>query len=150
MKATEKDAVRLDALIAAYGDGADGACPTPEIWERILARPKDAPVTLVNFFKMRESAHYGGDGAACTGAEAFDRYADVSMPALHRAGGKFLLVAPFEGTFAGSAEDWDLVAIGSYPNTDALLALFEDDAYQAAFHHRTAACERQRVVLCSG
>ena len=77
-------------------------------------------------------------------------YAEVSMPALHKAGGKFLLVAPVEGMFAGVPEDWDLVAIGSYPNTDALLALFEDGAYQAAFHHRTAACQRQKVLLCSG
>ena len=55
------------------------------------------------------------------------------MPALERAGGRFLLVGPCEGGFAGADEDWDLIAIGSYPDTESLLALYEDDAYRAAF-----------------
>lgn len=60
------------------------------------------------------------------------------------------MVAPFEAMFVGAEEDWDLVAIGSYPNTDALIALFDDADYCEAFVHCTAACVRQKVYVCSG
>ena len=50
--------------------------------------------------------------------------------------------APAEGE-----EDWDLIAIGKYPNSKAVIDLFADDDYQAAYAHRAAACETQRVML---
>jgi uncharacterized protein (DUF1330 family) len=50
----------------------------------------------------------------------------------------------------GDDEDWDLVAIASYPNRQALVALHEDAAYRDAWSHRVAAVERQRVVIAVG
>ncbi len=142
---------RVGALLACYGTGQDGASPTEPQWRRIVERDPDRPISLVNLFKLREEARYEpGSGLSGTGQEAFDRYAAVSAPALARAGGAFLMVAPFEGMFAGPSEDWDLVVVGSYPGTSALLALFEDEAYQQAYFHRTAACEAQRVMIASG
>ena len=90
------------------------------------------------------------DGTQATGQEAFDRYAAVSMPTMERCGGRFLLAAPFGGTFAGENEDWDLIVVGSYPNTRALFQLFEEDGYQKVFHHRTAACAKQKVLIVDG
>ncbi len=142
---------RLNNLLNAYGDGKSGASPTKAQWSHILQRPVDQPVTLVNFFKFSVQAIYGDPQMQpCSGRDAFDCYASVSMPAMQKAGGRFLLVAPFEVMFAGDDEDWDLIAIGSYPDTSALLRLFEDKAYQAIFHHRMAACAMQKVVLCNG
>ena len=144
----------IGRLIAWYGDGADGSSPTADQWRHVLERPANSPLTLVNFFKLRERAVYAQDfpnvETACSGRAAFDRYAAVSMPTLEKVGGRFLLVAPFEGMVVGDYEDWDLVAVGAYPNGDALLALFEDADYRACFAHRTAACERQKVFLCDG
>ncbi|MEM7413112.1 MAG: DUF1330 domain-containing protein [Myxococcota bacterium] len=139
-------------FVEAFGDGADGAAPSTAQWERLLARPEDAPVTLVNLFKMRETAHYPAeDGHAeespASGEAAFARYAQVSMPAMDRVGGRFLAVAPHQGGFLGDEEDWDLVAIGQYPTLHALIALYDDTAYQAAYRHRRAACARQRVFV---
>ncbi len=145
---------RVNQLIGWYGDGIDGASPTRDQWRHVVQRSADSPVTLVNFFKLRADAAYtevvAGVDSPGTGQDAFNRYAQVSMPTLEKVGGKFLMVAPFEAMFVGNNEDWDLVAIGSYPNNDALLALFEDAEYRAAFVHRTAACERQKVYICSG
>ena len=45
------------------------------------------------------------------GQAAFEWYSAVSMPAMERAGGRFLLVGPFEATFMGQDEDWDLIAV---------------------------------------
>ena len=139
---------RMDALIAAYGDGGDGSSPTAKQWAALLGRDPGSPVTLVNSFKLRDRAAYGRGAADTSGQAAFDRYAAVSVPSMEAAGGKFLLVAPAAGAFCGPEEGWDLVAIGSYPDLHALLRLFEDPSYQACFHHRTAACAKQKVVVC--
>lgn len=145
---------RVERLVGWYGDGSDGASPTREQWRCLAGRPADRPVSLVNFFKLRDGADYPADAAergdGLTGQQAFDRYAAVSMPTLAKVGGRFLLVAPFAGAFVGEPDDWDLVAIGSYPGPEAVLALFEDAGYRAVFGHRTAACVRQKVVLCDG
>jgi len=131
-----------------YGPGIDGSSPTEHQWTQILARDPDKPVTLINFFKLRKKADYSEEEADTSGQEAFASYASVSVPAMERAGGSFLYVGPFQGMFLGEAEDWDLVAIGAYPDLKALTALYSDETYRSAFHHRTAACERQKVIVC--
>ncbi len=141
---------RVDRLVGWYGDGADGSSPTAEQWRHVLERPGGTPVTFINYFKMRKSARYpAGSEDSGTGKQAFDRYAAVSVPTVEKVGGKFLLLAPFEATFIGEAEDWDLIAIGSYPNSAAVLALYEDPGYRAVFFHRTAGCQRQKVYVCT-
>jgi len=142
---------RLDRLIGWYGNGADGSAPTPAQWRALLERPGDRPITLINFFKMRVDAAYpaGTPDSAVSGETAFARYAGVSVPSVEKVGGKFLLLAPFAFSLLGSEEDWDLVAIGSYPHASALLALLEDVDYRAAYPHRTAALARQKVQACA-
>ena len=141
-------AERIENLIAAYGEG-DGR-PSRAQWQALSALPEETPVTLLNFFKFRAEARYGGRSgeAPCSGAEAFSRYAAVSAPALERAGGRFTLLAPFGGSFIGGVEDWDFIAAGSYPGRNAVLALFEDEDYRRCYVHRLAACERQKVLFC--
>ncbi len=142
---------RIERLSDCYGEGADGSAPTPAQWRALLERPQDQPITLINFFKLHAQAVYpaGAAQAAASGEAAFARYAEVSVPTVEKVGGRFLLLAPFEATFMGETEDWDLVAIGSYPNAAALLALLEDEAYVAAYPHRVAALERQKVLACA-
>tara|TARA_R110000868_G_scaffold194713_1_gene440338 strand:- start:128 stop:586 length:459 start_codon:yes stop_codon:yes gene_type:complete len=138
--------------IESYGRGGDGNSPTADQWARILERPVTDPLTLINFFKFRTRADYGDavdTDTSVTGAEAFNRYANVSIPTMERVGGQFLHVGPFAGSFIGADEDWDLVAIGAYPNLEALNALYSDAGYRAAFIHRSAACERQKVLICA-
>ncbi|MEE2944394.1 MAG: DUF1330 domain-containing protein [Pseudomonadota bacterium] len=150
---TLTQSARVDAILAKWGTDLAGT-PTADTWNAIKELSEDQPLTLVNFFKMREQSEYpeGAEDIArdITGQEAFQRYADVSMPALESAGGRFLMVAPFGRTFVGQPQDWDLVAIGNYPNPSALLSLFEQDDYRKAYVHRTAACADQAVSLCIG
>lgn len=144
---------RIEAIVAKWGTQATGV-PHQAVWNAIAQCGEDQPLTLVNYFKMRETASYEAGHAdaqsGLSGQEAFQRYGAVSMPGLEQVGGRFLMVAPFMGSFIGAAEDWDLVAIGSYPNPGALLALFEMDAYREAYAHRVAACAEQRVSVCLG
>lgn len=134
-----------------YGDGGSGAAPTAAQWRRLVDWPADTPITLVNLFKFRDTARYeDGRGDGGSGQDAFARYAEVSMPTMERVGGRFLLVGPYQGPFLGSDEGWDLIAIGQYPTVEACLALYADPEYRVAFHHRTAACARQTVMICGG
>lgn len=135
----------LDALVKAYGNG--DSAPTRAQWEGVLGRDPDKPFALINFFKFREVAEYDDTTPAISGQEAFQRYAAVSMPAMQAAGGSFLLVGPHHGSLIGPDPEWDMVAIGRYPNVQAFCALYEDTGYQAAFAHRTAAVERQSVQV---
>lgn len=129
-------------LAAHYGE-LHG--PTAAQWQRMLSGPAGTPVTLINFFKLRAAAGDGGSGL-----EAMMRYASVSGPTLEKVGGRFLLSGPFEATFMGDDEDWDIVAIASYPDRAALVALHDDEAYRRAWSDRVAAVERQRVVIAAG
>lgn len=144
---------RVNQLIAWYGDGKDGSSPTAEQWRRLIGRATDAPVTFVNFFKMREQARYTeaaqGPAAPESGEDAFSRYASVSVPTVEKVGGKFLLLAPFEASFIGTEEDWDLIAVGAFPNAEAALALYENPDYRGVYPLRSAGCARQRVVMCA-
>lgn len=144
---------RLRRLVEWYGDGSTGAAPTPTQWHRLLDHPSDAPITLLNFFKIADVAR-GPDGAPAgaepgSGQAAFARYSSVSVPTLERVGGRFLLLGQAGGELVGDEDDWDVIAVGSYPNPAAALALFEDPEYRAAYPYRVAACERQKVVICT-
>ncbi|WP_421938200.1 DUF1330 domain-containing protein [Pelagibius sp.] len=68
---------------------------------------------------------------------------------MEKVGGRFLLLAPFESALMGAEEDWDLVVVGTYPDSKALLALHEDADYRSVYPHRSAALERQKVFACS-
>ena len=129
-------------LVEQYGEKHG---PTAGQWQRVLSGSAGSPITLINFFKLHATAADGGSGL-----EALMRYAAVSGPTLEKVGGRFLLSGPFETTFMGEDEDWDIVAIASYPDRAALIALHEDEAYQRAWSDRVAAVERQRVVIAAG
>ncbi|WP_417462829.1 DUF1330 domain-containing protein [Kordiimonas sp.] len=141
----------LQTLLDAYGNGQGGDSPTEAQWRRLIERGASTPLVLVNFFKLRAQADYTGTphaGAApVAGQEAFGRYSAVSMPALTAAGGRFLHMGPYEGGFLGEDEDWHMVAIGHYPHMAAFWKLYRNPDYIAAFCHRTAACERQKVMV---
>ena len=138
----------VDALVGHYGDGADGEAPTPAQWRRIISREEGRPFALLNLFKFNGEADYGGsDDSPVSGADAFQRYASVSIPAMQEAGGEFLTVAQFAGGFLGAEQDWDLVAIGKYPNVTSFLSLFQSPSYISAYKHRKAAMARQLVMI---
>lgn len=149
MESIPNYANQVNQLVEWYS-GVGDAAPTREQWSRILSRDAKKPFALMNFFKFRDFADYG-DGVSAkdvSGHEAFQSYARVSMPALQRAGGEFLIVGAFAGSFLGADENWDLIAVGRYPNLESFLALYTDEGYREAFRHRAAACSDQRVIVC--
>lgn len=127
--------------------------PNSEQWQNVLSRSPEAPLVLINFFKFRERAHYPpgheAEKEGLAGSEAFQRYASISIPSMQSAGGEFLLVGSCDPMFIGTEENWDLIAIGRYPNVDAFISLYSNEEYREAFAHRVAACAEQKVLLSS-
>jgi len=71
------------------------------------------------------------------------------VPTPDRVAGHFLHVVPFAGQFIGEEDDWDIVAIGSYPCRQARVYLYSDEGYRNVFVNRTAACVRQKVLVAA-
>ncbi|MBT2968920.1 MAG: hypothetical protein B6D72_15490 [gamma proteobacterium symbiont of Ctena orbiculata] len=136
----------VDDLIHAYGE-VDNA-PTRDQWRTLLDGDPDAPLTVVNFFKLRASADADLIGVAMSGNQAFEKYAETSVPKVSEVGGHFVLRGLFEGGFIGEElEDWHILAIGQYPRRKNFLQLLCDEEYREAFKYRQAAVEKQNVFF---
>lgn len=139
-------------LFQLYGEGSENDTPRQEQWENILKLDPEKPFSLVNFFKFRDIAKYHEKNEVeenVSGEDAFSQYAQISIPTMERVGGSFLMVSPCKGNLLGEDEEWDLIAIGNYPNQEAFLGLFRDEKYLQNFYHRTAACEKQKVFIAA-
>ncbi len=139
--------ITTEALINAYGTGRN--LPTLEQWETLIKGDMNAPLTVVNFFKLREKADPAlTGGREMTGMEAFTIYAETSVPKVSEVGGHFILRGGVEGHLIGKdLPQWDIIAIGQYPKRKYFLQLFQDENYKTAFTYRQAAIETQNVFL---
>ncbi|MGH1353083.1 MAG: DUF1330 domain-containing protein [Methyloligellaceae bacterium] len=143
---------RLANLLKRYGNGEDETAPTGKQWEALLSFPSNIPVTLINYFKLRERAQYPaghGEGMNVSGVEAFTRYAGLAAPYVEKSGGKFLFMGPVIGSFIGQDTDWSVAVVGAYPSPEAALSLFEEPGYIECYIHRKAACERQYIMIAT-
>lgn len=83
-----------------------------------------------------------------SGKQAFSKYAQTSVPKVSEVGGHFVLRGMVEGGFIGEKlDEWDIIAIGHYPERERFLALLLDEEYQKAFKYRQAAVENQNVFF---
>ena len=134
-------------LIGFFGEG-EGS-PSLGQWRALVEAPDPGPICVVNFVKLRAQARYeaGATDSPCTGTEAFLRYGAGSVPRILAVGGTVVFAGPQERTLIGADEDWDVIVVVTYPDRAALLRLFRDAEYRAAFRHRRAGVERYRAVI---
>ena len=136
----------IETLTTLYGIGTN--YPSQEQWLSLINGQLDAPLTVVNFFKFREVADREVIEESMYGNEAFAKYAETSVPKVTEVGGHFVLRGAVEAGFIGDhIEQWDLIAIGQYPQRENFLQLLMDKDYQAAFKYRQAALEKQHVLF---
>ena len=143
------DAAAITELTAFFGEGA--GMPTAAQWRDLLAGPAEAPICVINLVKLRPAADYGPGSAEPprTGLEAFMHYGAGSMPRIAAAGGAMVFSGATQGPLVGDDEAWDLGVVVTWPNRGAMVALFQDPAYRAAFPHRRAAAARYRATVIS-
>jgi len=136
----------IDELTARYGEGKN--YPTRSQWESLLDGDLDSPLTVVNFFKLRDVADSNLTEETMSGEQAFAAYAKTSVPKVSEVGGEFTLRGVVESDFIGQdLESWDIIAIAQYPKRENFLQLLMDQDYSEAFKYRQAAVENQNVFF---
>ena len=129
-----------------YGEGKN--YPTAAQWQKLLDGDMSQPLTVVNFFKLRQIADATLIGEEMSGEKAFEKYAETSVPKVAEVGGHFILRGAVECNFIGeNLENWHIVAIGQYPKRENFLELLSDQDYKNAFKFRQAAVENQNVFF---
>jgi uncharacterized protein (DUF1330 family) len=136
----------IEALMAMYGEGEN--YPAQRQWQRLIDGDMSQPLTVVNFFKLREIADSTLIQERMTGEQAFAKYTETSIPKVAEVGGYFALRGVVESDFIGEElENWHIIAIGQYPSRECFLELLSDQDYKKAFQYRQAAVENQNAFL---
>ena len=98
------------------------------------------PIFMINLLKIRDRAAYE-DGRACdlSGREAYMIYGRAVTALLPKFGGRALFAGDVTHLTLGLVEElWDEVAVASYPDRAALVAMSMSDEWREIAVHRTA------------
>lgn len=126
--------------------------PTQQSGRAFIMRGIQGSVVMLNLLRFRKTADYSAtpDLAPKTpisGAEAFDRYIDHTLPFLHESGGDILFLGEGGSFLIGPEhERWDLVMMIRQGSTESFLAFANHTEYLKGIGHRTAAIEDSRLL----
>jgi uncharacterized protein (DUF1330 family) len=124
--------------------------PSPEQLAHFLGHADvEKPIVMLNLLRFRARTQYppGTDAAACSGREAYARYAAVALAKVAEVGGRLVWMASADASLIGpDGEVWDEVALVEYPSRQAFLRMIEMPDYQAAVVHRSAALADSRLI----
>jgi uncharacterized protein (DUF1330 family) len=100
----------------------------------------DGPICMVNLLKFKERAEYDDRrDTDLTGYEAYQIYGRGVSKLLKEYGGSITFAADVTFLALGQVEElWDEIAIATYPNRAALLAMSSSDEWRELAVHRTA------------
>ncbi len=117
-----------------------------ETWHAFKSADRAGPIHMLNLVRLRETAEYP-DGHKATGAEAYQRYSDLSEPVLRRLGGSIVWRGGFELMMVGPPEEiWDIAFVAEYPGVGAFVDMMRDPTYREAMAHRQAGVLDSRLV----
>ncbi|MBT8154079.1 DUF1330 domain-containing protein [Epibacterium ulvae] len=120
-----------------------------ETWEKFKEDQRPGPIHMLNFIRLREEADYS-DGRACTGADAYQVYSDMSAPVFQELGGKIVWRGGHELTMVGSHNEiWDIAFVAEYPSVQAFLDMMKNPTYREAMGHRQAGVLDSRLARFS-
>jgi hypothetical protein len=126
--------------------------PTQEAAVALIKRHLQGSVIMLNLLRLREIADYSATpeltpSAPITGAEAFQRYIEHTLPYLRETGGDLLFLGSGGRFLIGpEAERWDLVMLVRQSSVESFLAFAAHEGYRAGIGHRTAALEDSRLL----
>lgn len=126
--------------------------PTQEAGRAFVLRGIEGSVTMLNLLRFREVADYSAHPelapeAPISGAEAFDRYIQHTLPYLRETGGELVFLGEGGPYLIGpESERWDLVMLVRQSSVQSFLAFESHGPYQAGLGHRTAALEDARLL----
>jgi uncharacterized protein (DUF1330 family) len=110
------------------------------------------PVTMLNLLRFRTVADYSEHpelmpDVPISGAEAYQKYIDYTMPFLKESGGELVFLGKGSKYLIGPQdEQWDLVMLVRQNSVPDFLAFSSNEAYLIGMGHRTAALEDSRLL----
>ena len=126
--------------------------PTMEAGRALMMRGIKGPIVMLNLLRFREVADYSATPALAppapiSGAQAFQRYIDHTLPHLKASGGEMRFLGHGGSWFIGpDAERWDMAMMVRQHSLEAFMAFAANEAYLAGMGHRTAAIEDSRLL----
>ena len=118
-------------------------------------RQLQGPVVMLNLLRFRGTADYSAHPdlappAPISGAAAFQRYIEHTLPYLRESGGDVSFLGTGGDFLIGPAnEHWDLVMLVRQRSVESFLAFAAHQDYLAGMGHRVAALEDSRLLPLS-
>ncbi|HKT26716.1 DUF1330 domain-containing protein [Dyella sp.] len=129
--------------------------PTWEAGHAFAARQIDGCIVMLNLLRFRDVADYSATPALAppkpiSGAEAFHRYVEHTLPYLRKSGGDLLFLGSGGAFLIGPSEErWDMAMLVRQQSVESFFAFASHQAYLAGIVHRTAALEDSRLLPLS-
>lgn len=126
--------------------------PTPDAGRTFVMRGIAGPVVMLNLLRFRAVADYSAHPQlaprhAISGAQAFQRYIDHTLPCLHVSGGRLTFYGEGGPWLIGPpGERWDAAMLVEQRSVASFLSFASNVDYLAGLGHRTAAVEDSRLL----
>lgn len=136
--------------------------PTREQFTEFAHGNRDGEVVMINllhFARPDESSEKSspaasgdapGTGDGSTGASAYRDYSDQVIKMVEARGGRVIWTGRPENVLIGDTErdEWDLVALVSYPSRSAFIDMVTSPKYEEAHTHRERGLDRTVLLAC--
>ncbi len=126
--------------------------PTQESGRAFVLRRISGEVVMLNLLRFRRVADYSADPQLAptepiSGAEAFQRYIEHTLPHLRRSGGDLVFFGEGGQFLIGPPDErWDAAMLVRQSSVEAFMAFASDAAYLEGMGHRVAALEDLRLL----
>jgi uncharacterized protein (DUF1330 family) len=135
--------------------------PTREQFTEFAHGTREGEVVMINllhFARPDEATPTSGAGAdaatddttATAGASAYREYSDQVVKMVESRGGRVIWTGRPENVLIGDsdADNWDLVALVSYPSRAAFIDMVTSPKYEEAHTHRERGLDRTVLLAC--
>jgi len=125
---------------------------TQETGAAFFSQQIEGEIVMLNLLRFREIADYSENpelkpDEPITGAEAFQKYIDETLPFLKESGGDVLFLGKGGKYLIGpQSEEWDYVMLIKQKSKASFLEFSSNKGYMKVLGHRTAALEDSRLL----
>lgn len=129
--------------------------PTQDAGRMFVRRDFSGPVVMLNLLRFKENADYSDHPELApvlpiSGARAFDRYVQHTLPFLRESGGDVLFLGEGGPFLIGPAdEQWDMAMLIRQASVASFLSFASHAGYLAGLGHRVAAVKDSRLLPLS-
>lgn len=130
--------------------------PTREQFTEFAHGARDGEVVMINLLHFARGDEPGRErnaaaaAATSSGAGAYREYSDQVIKMVEARGGKVIWTGRPEHVLIGDsdADEWDLVALVSYPSRSAFIDMVTSPNYEEAHTHRERGLDRTVLLAC--